>query len=67
MSVPRSTEAKCLLLISSIAKLWSHSAKLWSHSLIVIKPFIVLEESFLLFFCGFFRQLTLISFSDARI
>ncbi|CAF1928126.1 BnaC05g50990D [Brassica napus] len=60
MSVPRSTEAKCLLLISSIAKLWS-------HSLIVIKPFIVLEESFLLFFCGFFRQLTLISFSDARI
>ncbi|CAN6881555.1 unnamed protein product [Brassica oleracea] len=43
MSVPRSTEAKCLILISSIAKLWS-------HSLIMIKPFIVLEESFLIFF-----------------
>ncbi|KAH0894241.1 hypothetical protein HID58_056670 [Brassica napus] len=37
MSVPRSTEAKCLLLVSSIAKLWS-------HSLIVIKLFIFLEE-----------------------
>ncbi|KAH0912464.1 hypothetical protein HID58_035785 [Brassica napus] len=49
MSVPRSTEAKCLLLVSSIVKLWS-------HSLIVIKPFIVLEE-----------QLALISFLDARI